>query len=172
MNTKMPGQLALQMKREFDEQFSAPRLLAPETTEEFLIIRVGRARFALRVRELGGMFRCPQFTPFPSSHRAVVGLAGVQGSVIVVYDTGTLLGAAPAQTDGGWILLRRTDRSSALLFDAPEGYRVVPESAIVSSTEGPAEQPTPRQVFFDDGGSISIVEEKRLDSAIFGTMPR
>lgn len=167
----MPHQLALQLKREFDEQFSIPRLFTPEKSEEFLIIRVGPARFALRARELGGMFRCPHVTPFPSGHKAVVGLAGIQGSVIVVYSIGTLLGAASAPTEGGWILLRRTDRSSALLFDAPEGYRVVAAGCIVSSTEGPAEQCEPRHVFFDDGGSISIVEEKRLDSAIFGTLP-
>lgn len=167
----MPNKSAFQLKEEFDEQFASPRVLMPTRTDEFLIIRVGASRFALRVQELGGMFRCPKVIPFPSENAAVMGLLGVQGSIVVVYDTGMLLGATAARSATGWILLRRTDRSCGLFFDAPEGYRVVPRESIVSSREDPLERHDERQVFLDDVGTISIVGQRQLDSAIFGTTP-
>lgn len=159
------------MRQDFDASFGRPRPSKSSEAEEFLVLRIGSSRFALRVREMGGLFRSPAVTPFPTSSRTAVGLVALKGGVVVVHDAAVLLGVRPSSRDGGWLVLLRADRSCALLFDAPEGYQRVERASIVTENSSLHESEERIRAFVSEGETIRLVESSRWEKALIGEKP-
>jgi chemotaxis signal transduction protein len=159
------------MREEFDSHFEHPRRQESSKAVEFLVLRTGGHRVALRVTEIAGLYRCPKVTRFPNEGPAVVGLIALQGSMVVVYDAAVLLHVAVSPGATGWIVLLRGDRTCALLFESPEGYQRVPEENIVVTANRLAESQGSTQAFVLDGEPVVIVGHQRWEHAIVGATP-
>lgn len=168
MTQECVNPLAEVLRVEFDQAFARPRQEGEASTHGFLMVRIGSLRRALRVEDIGGFLRCPALTPLPSHHSAVVGLAGIRGALVVVYDGGLLLSAAPVQAERGWLVILREDRTCAILCDEQLGYVVVSNDDIQSASGRTGDEGGVRAILIGGEDPMEIVEARDLMGAIGG----
>jgi chemotaxis signal transduction protein len=116
----------------FDHSFSK----APNTdlipVEKLLAIRVGSHPYLVRLAEVSGVFADKRVTWLPSPLPELLGLAGLRGTVLPVYDLGMLLGS-PRAVGPRWLLVTAS-ATVGFAFDHFDGYvsvrpgDVVPEA--------------------------------------------
>ncbi len=169
MTQQPPYPLTEVLRAEFDEAFARARREEKSSTHGFLIVRIGELRRALPVEDIGGFFRCPPLTVLPSHHHAVVGLAGIGGALVVVYDGGLLLGRAPVRTNKGWLVILREDRTCAILCDEQLGYVVVSRDNIQSAPGRSGNEEPARALLVDGKDPMKIAGARDLIRAI--TLP-
>jgi purine-binding chemotaxis protein CheW len=97
-------QAAEALHHAFDQSFQEAPPPPAEALEEFLCVRVGAERFAVRLSALAGVAAAGRFTPLPSSAPHLIGLAGLRGQVVPVFELAGLLGRPRAQSPR-WLLL-------------------------------------------------------------------
>lgn len=180
MSAFLPGHgaTAAWLAREFDLSFAR----APEAAVEkadFLAIRVRAAPYALRLAEVGALAVDRKLTPLPSEAPALLGIAGLRGAILPVYDLGSLLGDSSPSAPRWLALLAGGDL--AVAFDAFEGHLRLPASAVAPAVPAPA-VPAPavgvptssgpvREVLAAEGGArplvslLSILEAIRRQAA-------
>lgn len=110
------------LRREFDAGFAAPPHEVATDLVALLIIRVGEKPYALRVSELGGTAAGQRITPVPSSNRALLGLCGIRGNVVPVFDLAILLGEPRASDAVRYLALSAGHDPVAFAFAELEGY--------------------------------------------------
>jgi chemotaxis signal transduction protein len=75
----------------FDGTFAALPSAAIDT-EDFLVVGSGETSRAIRLSEIAGLHRATRIVPVPSPAPQLIGLAGLRGRVVPVYDLLSLLG--------------------------------------------------------------------------------
>jgi chemotaxis signal transduction protein len=128
---------ATELARAFDTAFAESAQAAAGSPLALLAIRVAGEPLALRLTQLAGLYARRSIVPVPSALPELLGLVGLRGAIVPVYDLGALLGRAP-QRDPRWIVLA-AQVSIALAFDELEGYWRLPADSVVS---GPAARAT------------------------------
>jgi chemotaxis signal transduction protein len=121
---------ALEMRAAFDRSFAEPPRTEQAPLQDFLAIRVGTDPYAIRLTDISGLFVDRPITPLTSDDPAFIGIAGVRGTVVPVYDLGAFLGYPP----GGarrWLLLIG-GAVLALAFEAFEGHLRLPRAALAT----------------------------------------
>ena len=109
-----------QLRRDFDALF-AEATAAPQPGEEsFLAVSAGGDPYALPVSQIGGLARDRSLVPLPGAPPDFVGLAGLRGAVLPVWDLAGLLGYAPAA--GRWMAIAAGDTAWAVAFEGFDGY--------------------------------------------------
>ncbi len=115
---------ALQLRREFDRSFAIAESTERGEFEDVLALRIATQGYALRASELTGLFKDRAVTPIPSPRPELLGLAGLRGRVVPVYDLRLLLGH-PRGERPRWLVLAAGPEVLALAFDVFEGqFRV------------------------------------------------
>lgn len=121
--------LCSELKQEFDESFREPLHDAPEVAyQELLAIRVAEDPYALRLSEVLGLHDAAHLTPVPSAVSEFLGLLGVRGLLVPVYDLGLLLGYGDRQASR-WVALVRAAHPIGLAFSTIHGHFRVAASA-------------------------------------------
>ncbi len=122
------------LKRDFDDSFKVSRRPFEEKLEDLLAIRLGREPFALRLSEVATIVAGPPITSVPSQHSALLGLAGLRGVLVSVFDLGLLLGLQRVASVK-WVL-RVKDSSTAFGFAELEGqFRAQARDAAADALE-------------------------------------
>jgi chemotaxis signal transduction protein len=120
------------LRSSFDQSFAEPRAEATGALEELLLIRVGVDPYVLRLSEVGALAADRAITPVPSLNPELLGVAGLRGSIIAVFDLAALLGQ-PALQKPRWHALAKGSRM-AFAFSAFEGQlRVDPRELSAAS---------------------------------------
>jgi hypothetical protein len=117
-----PGSLqqrAAELRRAFDDAFARPAGIETPPLEGFLAIRLRGHAHALRLREVGRLMRLPALVRYPATAAGWLGLAGIAGAAVPVYDLGALAGY-PADGTPSWLALCAA-APVALAFDAYDG---------------------------------------------------
>jgi chemotaxis signal transduction protein len=94
-----------------------------QVAENILAIRVREDSYALRLAEVAGLVDGRTIVPLPSSLPALLGIVGVRGQVVPVYDLGYVLGYASAASRPRWMVLLRQEEAVAVAFDAFEAQQ-------------------------------------------------
>jgi purine-binding chemotaxis protein CheW len=113
------------LRRDFDEAFTRPRGEVAAPGERLLSLALGEERFVMAVADLAGLVPAPRSVPLPGAPRALVGLAGLRGELVPIYDLAALLGLA----SGGpptWLALYEPAQPIAFGFDTLLGHLVAP----------------------------------------------
>jgi chemotaxis signal transduction protein len=113
-----------------------------------------RCRYALRLSELLAIHVDRQLVPAQSPLPELLGLSGLRGLVVPVYDLRRLLGY-PAGSAPRWLALVRAPAAFAVAFDQLEAHLRVPERALRS---GLGAEPAPHSFA---RGSIETPEGPR-----------
>ncbi|OQX67360.1 MAG: hypothetical protein B6A08_15760 [Sorangiineae bacterium NIC37A_2] len=109
------------LRREFDESFARPEEERPELVP-LLGIRVAGRPFALSLGELGGTAAGARIVPVPARSPALIGLAGIRGRVVPVFDLATLFGETRPGAAPRWIALSQGSEAIGLAFSELEGH--------------------------------------------------
>lgn len=115
-----PAGAAAQLRREFDASFGHESDVRNGTSEDFLAIRLRDDPHALRQSDIARLLRLPRLTCYPARVAAWLGLAGIAGTVVPVYDLAVLAGYAPA-AGARWAVLCAA-APVAFAFDAFDGH--------------------------------------------------
>ena len=135
-----------ELQQAFDRSFA----LAPNTeadadaVENLLAVRVGSRTYALRLAEVSGLFVDKKITWLPSPVSELLGIAGLRGTVLPVYDLGMLLGC-PRAAAPRWLLVTAA-QPVGLAFDGFDGYLRVRLEAIVPEVRAEARERHVREV--------------------------
>jgi chemotaxis signal transduction protein len=123
----MSSTTAEALRLAFDRSFAEARGSADQEFVELLAIRVGGERHAVRVSELASLHVDSTIAPLPSRARGLLGITGIRGAILPIFDLAILLEcprAAPARC----IMIAARARVG-LAFDGLDGYRrAVPAS--------------------------------------------
>ncbi|MBI2221349.1 MAG: chemotaxis protein CheW [Acidobacteria bacterium] len=140
-----------ELQQTFDRTFAeAPRADATPQ-EDLLAITIGGDPYAMRLSEVAGLYPDRRITWLPGSVPALLGLVGLRGALLPVYDLRTLLGYPKAATRR-WLAVM-ADGQVALGFEQFDNHLRVPRSAIAETGTGSATgRPQPvREVAHTDG---------------------
>lgn len=100
-----------ELRRAFDDSFALPALPQDVDQEDMLGIRVGSLHFAVRVNDLAGVHACRKIVALPESVDGLLGVVGLRGRLVAVYDLAELLGAE--------VLATATPRRTATVAPPP-----------------------------------------------------
>ena len=117
------------MRREFDATFAEAVDLRRDDTIDLLTLAVDERRVAVPVGDLAGVQLCPPLTALPGADSRLLGIAGVRGLLVLVYDLGALLGQGKTRPRR-FLALRGPDGTTGVAFDALESYLRVPRAAL------------------------------------------
>jgi chemotaxis signal transduction protein len=120
-----------ELRQAFDRSFALARDTGTDTAivRNLLAVRVGAHSYALRTAEVSGLFVDKKITWLPSPVSELLGIAGLRGSVLPVYDLGMLLGC-PRSAAPRWLLVTAAS-PVGLAFDGLDGFLSVRPEAIV-----------------------------------------
>ena len=163
-NGERQSDRAAALRREFDDAFGRASLLSDRDGVELLAVRVCADAHAIRLSETAGLFADRRITPVPGPLPELLGMVGLRGAIVPVYDLRLLLGHAPA-TPPRWLVLAAGGHVG-LAFDKLDRHVVVPRASIVAEP-GPAASGAPARELVDLPGAgrsvllrvSSLVEE-------------
>jgi purine-binding chemotaxis protein CheW len=135
---------AAELRSAFDRLFSQAPNGDIAVVEALLAIRVGSNPYLVRLTEVSGLFPDKKVTWLPSHVPELLGLAGLRGTVLPVYDLGMLLGC-PKSAAPRWMLVT-AGRPVGLAFDGFEGYLSVRPGAIVPEVRAEARERHVREI--------------------------
>jgi chemotaxis signal transduction protein len=125
-----------ELRGAFDRTFAAPAHARLEDPVSLLRIEIGGQPFALRTLELSGLAADRRVVPVPSRRAELLGLAGLRGTLVPVFDLARLLGVPRHEVEPRWLALAGRENPLALAFDRLEGYvEVAPECLHPGETE-------------------------------------
>ncbi len=112
---------AATLRRAFDRSFGLPPPAAHAAFEDFLAIRMGGAAYAVRLSEIAGLHSGRTVVPIPRTAPELLGIVGLRGTVVPVFDLRGLLGC-PEGAHPRWLMLARAPQPVALAFEQFDGH--------------------------------------------------
>jgi chemotaxis signal transduction protein len=143
----------IELRRAFDRAFSEPVAERVAETLDVLDIRVGREHFALRMSEIAALEADRTITAVPSDHPALLGIAGVRGSVVAVFDLAVLLDL-PRLDASRWLVLAK-GAPLALAFSEFSGQRSLNPDALARAKADHAGRV--RELIRQDGAAVPLI---------------
>src|SRR5688572_16100946 len=150
------------LRESFDRTFSEPVAEAAAPSVDLLAIRVGRDAFALRLSQIAALEADRAITAVPSDHAELLGVAGVRGALVAVFDLASMLGL-PRSPATRW-LVRAQGAPLAFAFDGFEGQLRVRAEDIASAEGGRAGRT--RDVVQKDGAALPVIDLSALVEAL------
>jgi chemotaxis signal transduction protein len=126
---------AAALRRLFDEDFAVAAAAKSARLEDLLAIRLGSDPYALRLSEIAGLHVGVKIVAVPSPHAQLLGIVGLRGTMVPIYDLAALLRYPPAARPR-WFILARMSQPVGFAFETFESHLRVPEA---SSANGPVE---------------------------------
>ena len=115
----------------FDLGYCEPQREREAEPEDLLAIDVAGYPYALRIRELLGLYVERRITALPGAAPELLGLAAVRGELVAVYDLASLLGYARGE-DARFLVLGR-GQAVAFAFGRLKGHIRVAKTEIATS---------------------------------------
>lgn len=109
----------LSLRDGFDRSFAEPLAPVGGASVDLLAIRVGGEPYALLASEIAAVQVDRVLTAVPSKNRELLGIIGVRGSILAVYDLGALLGLSGGDARR-WLAVAKGS-ALAFAFDGFEG---------------------------------------------------
>ncbi len=126
---------AAELRRAFDRTFSEPLRRASDDCESLLLAKVGGAHYALKIRDLAGLVRCPAIVAIPSPTPALLGIAGLSGVPVAAFSLAALLGHADSDSKPRLLLLCGGEERVGFAFSQLEGCVQVSRSRLIAVAE-------------------------------------
>jgi chemotaxis signal transduction protein len=144
------------LRHAFDRSFAeAPRSDAAPF-EDLLEITVGTMPYALRMTEVFGLFADRKITLLPSTVHELLGITGLRGSVLPVYDLAALLGHSVAAGTPRWLAVAAA-LPVALAFEGFERHQRIRRDAIVPHVHRDSQVRHVRDMFQSRGAARPII---------------
>jgi chemotaxis signal transduction protein len=132
-------QLTAELRAAFDRSFAEAEAGAPPAQLDLLQIGVAEHGYALRLSDVVSLHAERRVVPAPSPRPELLGLIGVRGAVVPVYDLRLLLGYRPGPTPR-WVALLRSSAPLAIAFEHFTAHLRVEHDRLVARNPGASEQ--------------------------------
>jgi purine-binding chemotaxis protein CheW len=122
------------LRRAFDESFAMPPTPADDDLVDLLAVTAGADRVAVPLAAMAGLVADRVVTPLPGSPPDLLGVAGLRGHLVPVYDLARVTGRD--RTDGAgsghprWLILASGSPSFAVGVDRVDAHLRVGRDAI------------------------------------------
>jgi chemotaxis signal transduction protein len=123
------GVTAATLRRHFDEGFAAPASSIAEPLEDLLAIHVGSNPHALRLSEIAGLYVGVKIVPVPSPVAQLLGIVGIRGMMVPIYDLAALL-RYPPEANSRWFVLARAPQPVGFAFETFESHLQVSQASL------------------------------------------
>ena len=121
------------LRREFDGAFAEPVAVQADDYERFLRIAVSDGAYAVRLREIEGLFADRAIVAAPSPLPDLLGLTSIRGRLLPVYALSVILGVEGHGTPR-WLVVAE-GFAAAFAFDTMSGHvRARPTDLLASET--------------------------------------
>jgi chemotaxis signal transduction protein len=149
--------VAADLRQQFDRSFAEPPPAEPLSQDDLLAVTVGGDAYAIRLPEVAGLFCDRKITPLPGSVPELIGIAGLRGTLVPVYNLRVLLGHAPGALPRWFVIAASTPVGYA--FDHYEGHLRVGTAAVSSASAQGSASPSSfvREVVRTDHGARPII---------------
>jgi purine-binding chemotaxis protein CheW len=114
----------------FDHAFAEAPSTGAAQNETLLLMRVGGRPFVLRLAELAGFQRRRKMARLPGKRPHLLGLSGIRGKVVAVFDLASLVGCGHASEGWRWLALASPKELVGFACDEFEGYLQVPRNEL------------------------------------------
>lgn len=121
---------ASQLREAFDRSFAFPPSLVSLDIEDLLMLRVAGDPYVIRLLDITEILMDRSVVSVPAATADLLGLAGIHGGIVPVFDLSSILGYGPDPESPRWIILCGSEEPIALAFSDFEGYLRLPRSAI------------------------------------------
>src|ERR1035437_1099261 len=138
MNQAPVDSTSAKLRQAFDRSFALPPSQASQEVEDLLTIRVAGDPYALLLRDIAGMVTGRRVVPIPAVTPDLLGLVGIRGGIVPVFDLASILGYGPAPGSPRWMILCGEEEPIALAFSDFERYLRLPTSSIHADESLPA----------------------------------
>lgn len=126
---------AAALRAAFDGSFAELQAADAASYTDLLAIRVGEHPYALRLSEVLAVHTDRKLVPVPGPRPELLGLVGLRGLVVPVYDLRQLLGYA-AGPPPRWLAVARNGSPIAVAFEAFEAHLRVADSEVITAEAG------------------------------------
>ena len=157
------------LARDFDLGFSRAAEVEHAAEENLLVIELGAQPFAVRVSEVRAIVTTPRIACVPSSAPALLGIAGIRGEILPVFDLARLLGVANVERGLRWSLLAGDAERAALAFHHFDRFERVHATAVARFVPEGSSAPFVEEVVRLERGVVSIIRVARLLSGLKST---
>jgi chemotaxis signal transduction protein len=137
MNSATGPEVLNQLRRAFDEAFAAPAVHPAEDLTTLIAIRVAGQAYALRATEITALAKRSRIVPVPSRVPELLGLAGIRGAPVPVYDLAALLGLS-RNGEPQWLALTHREAQLALAVDEIEGLVEIRKTNLFTDDTSPS----------------------------------
>lgn len=149
---------AAELRSAFDRSFALPPSESSVAMEDVLSIRVAGAAYAIRLREIAGIVARRKLTPVPAAASHLLGVAGIRGAILPVFDLASVLGHGPTLDSPRWTVLCGLDEPLGLGFSEFEGYLRTPWSSFHADDAGAGDRGFVREVVRTETGVLPVIE--------------
>ena len=133
----MTAHTAAQLRADFDRGFAEATQAAAASQQDFLAIKVDEHEHAVRLSEVAQLLPMAALAPLPGPLPSLLGIIGLRGAVVPVYDLRMLLGGAATQAPH-WLVVAAVEPQIALAFDNFEGHLRLSSDLHVREADGEA----------------------------------
>lgn len=165
-----PDPRVLQLRRDFDGSFAEEPVIAILAGEALLTLTVCGQAYAMRAAEVSSLARDRRIAPLPQAPASFIGLSGLRGSLLPVWDLAALLdlGRAPSAP---WLITVQGEPAWALAFERFDGYLDQPAEGFCRYASQGAVAAFAQQAALGPQGLRPILELTLLRKAILALSP-
>ena len=156
---------AAALRDAFDGTFARPPVSGNTEAEDLLAIRVAGQPYALRLNEITGLVSQSPVVAVPAGTPALLGVTGIRGAVVPVFDLPLLLGFAP-DPDPPWLVLCGAEPAIGLAFAGFEGYLRLDPEAFQTGGDATPRDPFVQTLVATADGVRAVLSVPRLITAI------
>lgn len=142
-----PMMNAGELRHAFDRTFAETPRIDAVPHDDFLAITIAGDPYAMRLSEVAGLYPGRRITWLPGSVPPLLGLAGLRGALIPVYDLRSLLGY-PKASPPRWLTVL-VDAQVVVGFEQFDGHVRVARRAVAEA--GASRPQLVREVVHTDG---------------------
>ncbi len=123
-----------ELRKLFDDSFAAPEQSQKAAVEHMLAVTVGGERFAISVGDISGLTVAQgTILPVPSRVPELLGITGIRGVVVPVFNLAALLGIRSGRAQYRWLLLCGERQATlALAVDLVEEHLEIAADKLIS----------------------------------------
>jgi chemotaxis signal transduction protein len=127
-----------ELRQAFDASFALPPVPRDDDVVDLLAVTADTSALAVPMAAMSGLAADRSVTPLPGSPPDLLGVAGLRGHLVPVYDLARVLdnGQARSATTVRWMVLAAGTPSFAVAVDRVDGHLRVPRDAIAEPVAG------------------------------------
>jgi chemotaxis signal transduction protein len=148
----------------FDRGFAQAATADDVAQDDLLLVGIAGDRYAVRLHEIAGVFADKTVRRLPSTVPAFIGLVGLRGAILPVYDLRVCFGYA-ATTPQRWLLMAAS-APVVLACDRFDGHRRVQRTAITPIQRTGKSAPQVREIVTLIDGVRPVIHMPSVTDAI------